>query len=126
MPCRIRRIALIVMSAPESLLTAGQQEMAMDQTWADRLEYAGVAVEEPGYPVWGSSPIIGPNSNTHLFVARWPVSSGFGDWHTACEIARYVADPPEGPFIIREALFLRKPQWVAPPSDSALADARPV
>ena len=45
---------------------AGQEGSNRD--WADRLEYVGVAVEEPGYHVWGSSPVIGPAGKTHLFV----------------------------------------------------------
>lgn len=72
---------------------------------SDRLEYVGVAVEEPGYHVWGSSPLIGPKGKTHLFVARWPVSSGFKGWHTTCEVARYVADKPEGPFKFNEVVL---------------------
>lgn len=67
--------------------------------WAQRLEFVGVAVEEPGYHVWGTSPIIGPEGKTHLFVARWPVSAAFTPgWHTECEIAHYVGNTPEGPF----------------------------
>jgi len=65
----------------------------------DNLEFIGVAVEEPNYHVWGSSPIIGPEGKTHLFVARWPkefkVDPG---WRSHSEIAHYVADKPEGPF----------------------------
>ena len=31
----------------------GEQE-SQDLPWLDRLEYVGIAVEEPGYHVWGS------------------------------------------------------------------------
>jgi len=63
------------------------------------LEYVGIAVSEPGYHVWGCSPVIGPEGKTHLFSARWPTSTGFRPgWFTSCEIAHYVADKPEGPF----------------------------
>lgn len=96
---------MIIVSAAGSLPAAGQEKMATDHTWVDRLEYVGIAVEEPGYHVWGSSPVIGPNGKTHLFVARWPISSRFGGWHTTCEIARYVADKPEGPFKFREVIL---------------------
>jgi hypothetical protein len=41
-------------------------------TLADQWEFVGVAVEEPGYTIWGSSPIIGEDGKVHLFVARWP------------------------------------------------------
>jgi hypothetical protein len=69
------------------------------QNFADNWHYIGVAVSEPGYTIWGSSPIIGEDGKTHLFVARWPaelkVDSG---WRSHSEIAHYVSDSPEGPF----------------------------
>ncbi len=78
----------------------------MDRSWADRLEYIGIAVEEPGYHVWGSSPIIGPEGNTNLFVARWPTSAPFTPgWHTHCEIALYMSEKPEGPFTFKEIVL---------------------
>lgn len=75
-----------------------------ERAWADRLEYVGIAVEEPDYHVWGSSPVIGPEGKTHLFVARWPLSSTFNGWLTHSEIARYQADHPEGPFEFQEVI----------------------
>ncbi|MCM2372820.1 glycoside hydrolase family protein [Rhodopirellula sp. ICT_H3.1] len=86
-------------------LAAQGNETASDSTWANRFEYVGIAVDEPGYHVWGSSPVIGPSGKTHLFVARWPVSSGFAGWMSTCEIARYVADKPEGPFQFSETVL---------------------
>jgi len=71
---------------------------AVDRSWADRLEFVGIAVTEPEYHVWGSSPVIGPDGKIHLFVARWPVSAKFAGWATDCEIAHYVSEKPEGPF----------------------------
>ena len=64
------------------------------------LEYVGVAVEEEGMHVWGSSPVIGPDGRVHLYVARWPMSTqnNFSGWYKDCEIAHYVGDSPEGPF----------------------------
>jgi hypothetical protein len=76
-----------------------------DANWSDRLEYVGIAVEEPGFHVWGSSPVIGPEGRVHLFVARWPVSSTFNGWKTNSEIARYVGDSPEGPFTFQEVVL---------------------
>ena len=75
-----------------------------NRSWADRLEYVGIAVEEPGYHVWGASPVIGPEGKTHLFVSRWPVKETFGAWITHCEIARYVSDCPEGPFVFQDVV----------------------
>lgn len=66
---------------------------------AQHWEYVGIAVEEPGYTIWGSSPIMDEQGMVHLFVARWPselkVDPG---WRSHSEIAHYVADMPEGPF----------------------------
>ncbi len=75
-----------------------------DRSWADRLDYVGIAVEEADYHVWGASPVIGPEGKSHLFVARWPITTGFGGWLTDCEIARYVSDHPEGPFAFQEVV----------------------
>ena len=75
-----------------------------NRQWADRLEYVGIAVEEPGYHVWGSSPVIGPEGKTHLFVARWLIKKKFKAWLTDCEIARYVSDQPEGPFAFQNVV----------------------
>ena len=80
-------------------------EMAQDSSWANRLEYVGIAVDEPGYHVWGSSPLIGPEGKIHLFVSRWPVKEKFGAWIAHCEIARYVSDSPEGPFVFQEVVL---------------------
>lgn len=83
---------------------SGQAD-AVDSSWAERLEYVGVAINEPGYHVWGASPLIGPNGKTHLFVSRWPLAEGFKAWITHCEIARYVSDRPEGPFVFKEVVL---------------------
>ncbi len=67
--------------------------------FADQWEFIATAVEEPGYTIWGTSPIYGEDGKVHLFVARWPcelkVDPG---WRTSSEIAHYVGDSPEGPF----------------------------
>ena len=68
------------------------------QTFADQWEFVGVAVEEPGYVIWGTSPIIGPGGKTHLFVARWTGTTVEPGWRTHGEIAHYIGDSPEGPF----------------------------
>ena len=83
-------------------VVVGQENSS--RSWADRLEYVGLAVEEPGYHVWGSSPVIGPAGKTHLFVARWRIEHKFKAWLTHCEIARYVSDQPEGPFVFQEVV----------------------
>ncbi|MCK5471248.1 MAG: glycoside hydrolase family protein [Cyclobacteriaceae bacterium] len=69
------------------------------KNFADHWQYVGIAVSEPGYTIWGTSPIIGDDGKIHLFVARWPseldVDPG---WRSHSEIAHYVGDSPEGPF----------------------------
>lgn len=81
-----------------------EKELPVDRSFADRLEFVGIAVEEPGYHVWCTSPVIGPEGKTHLFVSRWPLTSGFGGWMTHCEIARYASDSPEGPFVFQDVI----------------------
>jgi hypothetical protein len=74
-----------------------------EMIFADRWEFIGTAVEEPGYTIWGTSPIYGDDGKVHLFVARWPcelkVDPG---WRTHSEIAHYVGDSPEGPFVFSD------------------------
>lgn len=71
-------------------------------SFADQWEFVGVAVEEPGYTIWGSSPILDEDGKTHLFVARWPGNTVEPGWRTHSEIAHYVSDSPEGPFVFSE------------------------
>ncbi len=67
-------------------------------TLANQWEFVGVAVEEPGYTIWGSSPIMGKDGKVHLFVARWPGTTVEPGWRSNSEIAHYTGDSPEGPF----------------------------
>ncbi len=73
--------------------------LANAQSFADGWEYVGVAVEEPGYTIWGTSPIMDDAGKVHLFVARWPAKYKVDPgWRSHSEIAHYVGDSPEGPF----------------------------
>lgn len=69
-----------------------------DPPFADCWEFVGTAVEEPGYVIWGTSPILGDDGKIHLFVARWPGNTVEPGWRSNSEIAHYVGDNPEGPF----------------------------
>ena len=87
-------------------------------SFADQWEFKGIAVEEPGYTIWGTSPILGEDGKVHLFVARWPcelkVDPG---WRTHSEIAHYVGNSPEGPFEFSDVAIqgmARVQQGVAP------------
>ncbi len=65
---------------------------------ADHWQYVGIAIEEPGYCVWGASPIEGSDGKIHLFAERWKGNKVEPGWRTHGEIAHYIADQPEGPF----------------------------
>ncbi|PZX49372.1 glycoside hydrolase family protein [Algoriphagus chordae] len=71
---------------------------AQQKQFADQWEYVGIAVEEPGYTIWGTSPVIDDEGKVHLFVARWPGDKVDPGWRSHSEIAHYVGDTPEGPF----------------------------
>ena len=82
-----------------SFLSPWYPVTAQEPSFADQWEFVGIAVEEPGYTIWGTSPVFGDDGKVHLFVARWPcelkVDPG---WRSHSEIAHYVGDGPEGPF----------------------------
>ncbi len=65
-------------------------------------EHVGVAVQQKGTHVWGTSPVIGKDGKVHLFVAQWPIPESkkgrFSGYYKTSEIAQYVGDTPEGPF----------------------------
>lgn len=67
--------------------------------FADHLKYVGIAVEDPEYTIWGTSPVIDDAGKVHLFVARWPEKNVDPAWRKSSEIAHYVSDSPEGPFV---------------------------
>lgn len=70
-----------------------------NKSFSDHWEFVGVAINEPGYHVWGASPIWGNDGKVHLFAARWHVEHGFDPgWRSHSEIAHYVADSPKKPF----------------------------
>ena len=111
---RWNSLVCAVMCVLASMPAMGDQGAAQNSSWADRLMYAGLAVEEPGFHVWGSSPVAGPDGSIHLFVARWPVSAKFvPGWYTRCEIARYIGSEPEGPFKFKEVVLrgTGQPTW---------------
>ncbi|PHN02379.1 sialate O-acetylesterase [Flavilitoribacter nigricans] len=85
------------------IVNGDTREASSSTTFADQWEFRGIAVEEAGYNIWGSSPILGDDGKVHLFVARWPcelkVDPG---WRTHSEIAHYIGDSPEGPFVFSD------------------------
>lgn len=78
--------------------------------FGDNWKLQGIAINEPGYDIWGSSPISDENGNVHLFCARWPSNKPFiSSWRKYSEIAQYTADTPEGPFKFNK--IIRTPQF---------------
>ncbi|MCG1035800.1 glycoside hydrolase family protein [Polaribacter sargassicola] len=65
-----------------------------------KFEYVGVAAENKGMHVWGSSPIVDSEGRTHLYAAQWSINTqvDFSGWYKDCEIGHYVSNNPEGPF----------------------------
>lgn len=72
---------------------------------ADHWKFIGEAINEPGYDIWGSSPLRDEEGNIHLFCARWPSSDPFiSAWRFQSEIAHYTAKHPEGPFEFQQVV----------------------
>lgn len=71
---------------------------------ARRLEWVGTILAEPDWSVWCASPIRADDGRIHLFVSRWRSPGVVPGWYTHGEIARYVADRPEGPYRFAETV----------------------
>lgn len=88
---------LIAIILPLSVMRAagqsGKTNLA-DSSFADHWKFIGISIQEPGYNIWGASPVMDENGRVHLFATRFKIGA---DWRTM-EIAHYVADSPEGPF----------------------------
>ncbi len=94
----LRAAAGVVLVSCSLELLFAQPAKVPYSSLATSLEWVGVAIEEPGYTIWGGAPIIGEDGKTHLFCARWPEDKVDPAWRKSSEIAHYVADRPEGPF----------------------------
>lgn len=71
---------------------------------AKNLEFKGVALEDPDYTIWGCAPIQDELGKTHIYAARWPEKNVDPAWRKSSEIAHYVADHPEGPFLFSDVV----------------------
>ncbi|WP_215225565.1 glycoside hydrolase family protein [Echinicola shivajiensis] len=69
---------------------------------AEGLEWKGVAVQDEDYSIWGCAPIVGEDGKVHIFAARWPEKNVDPAWRKSSEIAHYVSDSPEGPFVFSD------------------------
>jgi arylsulfatase A-like enzyme len=89
---------------PVPLPAASAQLKVPRSAIVDRLEWKGVAIEEPDFTLWGASPILA-DGQVHLFAARWPEPNVDPAWRRSSEIAQYVAEHPEGPFRFRRVVL---------------------
>lgn len=103
-------LILLVASLREPLAFAAERGAAppAESAFSQSLEYTGKMIQEPGWHIWGCSPIVGEDGKVHLFVERWPVRSAthprsFDEsWRHDSEIAHYVGPGPEGPFVFHD------------------------
>ena len=89
--------ALLIM-APDWL----KAQSLPESDFAHGLEWAGVACVDTNYTLWGASPILSDDGSVHLFIARWPQTNVDPAWRRYSEIAHYVGDHPEGPFVFSD------------------------
>ena len=75
---------------------AGQSKKTAlsDAGFAGHWKFIGISIQQPGYNIWGASPVMDENGRVHLFATRFKTDSS---WRNM-EVAHYVADGPEGPF----------------------------
>ncbi|MGC4013457.1 MAG: glycoside hydrolase family protein [Luteolibacter sp.] len=101
---RLTAALCLAIASPALAESAKGPHLTVDN-FQGSLKPIGFVMKEPGYHVWCNSPMIGPDGRCHLFVSRWPITAGFDAWHTRCEIARYEAPAPEGPWTFKEVLL---------------------
>ncbi len=94
---RLVLISIICLNQPANI--CAQSGITSIKSFADHWEFKGIAVQEPGYHIWCTSPIEDENGKIHLFVSRWPKKYGVDPgWRSLSEIAHYIGNGPEGPF----------------------------
>ena len=117
-------LGLLFMSFCTSCDTKSNQKAGSNQThikhiaelkpFASLLHWTGAKLVDENYSIWGSSPILGNDGSVHVFSARWPESNVDPAWRKSSEIAHYVADSPEGPFVFSDVAVKgsgRKGAW---------------
>jgi hypothetical protein len=88
-------------STAPAATTPAAPPVTVVSTLAKSMQWVGPAVSEPDYYVWCTSPVDDDAGKTHLFVSRWPKKYRMNGWRTHCEVAHYVGDSPEGPFVFK-------------------------
>ena len=95
--------ALAFSSSIQPALNWINSSSSKSKSFADSWEFIGYSIHEPGYHVWGASPVFDENGKVHLYAARWPKEYSVDPgWRSHSEIAHYVADKPEGPFVFSD------------------------
>ncbi|MCT4590422.1 MAG: glycoside hydrolase family protein [Carboxylicivirga sp.] len=79
-----------------------KEQKAGQESFASLLQWTGAKVEDENFSIWGSCPIMGDDCKVHVFSARWPEQNVDPAWRKSSEIAHYVADSPEGPFVFSD------------------------
>jgi hypothetical protein len=101
----MRQLKLLLSILILSCISCAQQKE--EKSFKERLGIAPVngGFAQDDYWVWGSSVIKAEDGKYHMFVSRWLKKYGFGAWVTRSEIARAVADKPEGPYKFKEVVL---------------------
>jgi len=107
--CAAAHAQSVVTNAPASQVTMRPPPVTKISELAKAMEWVGVAVSEPDYYVWCTSPLAGPDGKIHLYCSRWPKIYKMDGWRTHCEIAHYVGDQPEGPFKFHDVAIPASP-----------------
>uniref|UniRef100_UPI0032177C69 glycoside hydrolase family protein n=1 Tax=uncultured Draconibacterium sp. TaxID=1573823 RepID=UPI0032177C69 len=93
-------LAIVGVKAQE--ITSADQKA--NKSFADKLVFKKVIIEDDDFHIWGASPIWGNDGRIHVFTSRMPIEDnkqtqyGFNHWYATSEIAHYVADQVEGPY----------------------------
>jgi len=86
----------------QNILGQHKKEVAAFSFIAKNLEWEGIAIQDDNYTIWGCAPVQDKEGKTHLFAARWPEKNVDPAWRKSSEIAHYIADRPEGPFVFSD------------------------
>lgn len=101
--CMIHALASVSPDADRQTVSC---EVSSKIPMADKWKFRGIAIEAPGYYVWGASPIRDEAGKVHLFTSCWPLQYRFDPgWRSHSEIVHYVSDKPEGPFRFVEVVL---------------------
>jgi hypothetical protein len=93
---------VIALVASQTIIGQHKKEVAALSFIAKGLEWKGIAIQDDNYTIWGCAPVQDKEGETHLFAARWPEKNVDPAWRQSSEIAHYVGDSPEGPFVFSD------------------------